>query len=51
VTGDEFYPYGFERNRARVDAFAAEAFRPELLPPLERRHAADVALVAPDLLG
>ena len=27
VMGDDFHPYGFERNRAQIDMFAAEAFR------------------------
>jgi len=27
VMGEDFHPYGFERNRAQIDAFAAEAFR------------------------
>jgi len=27
VMGDDFHPYGFERNRAQSDMFAAEAFR------------------------
>jgi 4,5-dihydroxyphthalate decarboxylase len=27
VMGDDFHPYGVERNRAQIDAFAAEAFR------------------------
>jgi 4,5-dihydroxyphthalate decarboxylase len=27
VMGEDFHPYGLERNRAQVDAFAAEAFR------------------------
>ena len=25
--GDDFHPYGFERNRAQIDMFAGEAFR------------------------
>ncbi len=24
--GEDFHPYGFERNRAQIDMFAAEAF-------------------------
>jgi 4,5-dihydroxyphthalate decarboxylase len=27
VMGDDFHPYGFERNRGQIDAFAGEAFR------------------------
>jgi len=27
VMGDDFHPYGFERNRAQIDMFADEAFR------------------------
>src|SRR5262249_18882892 len=27
VMGEDFHPYGLERNRAQIDAFAAEAFR------------------------
>ena len=27
VMGDDFHPYGFERNRAQIDMFAGEAFR------------------------
>ena len=27
VMGDDFHPYGFERNHGQIDAFAAEAFR------------------------
>ena len=25
--GEDFHPHGFERNRAQIDMFAAEAFR------------------------
>ena len=25
--GEDFHPYGFERNRAQIDMFASEAFR------------------------
>ena len=25
--GENFHPYGFERNRAQIDMFTAEAFR------------------------
>ena len=25
--GDDFHPYGLERNRAQIDMFAGEAFR------------------------
>jgi hypothetical protein len=25
--GEDFHPYGLERNRAQIDAFAGEAFR------------------------
>ena len=25
--GDDFHPYGFERNRAQIEMFADEAFR------------------------
>ncbi len=27
VMGDDFHPYGFERNRAQIEMFASEAFR------------------------
>src|SRR5713101_5463348 len=27
VMGEDFHPYGLERNRAQIDAFAGEAFR------------------------
>jgi 4,5-dihydroxyphthalate decarboxylase len=27
VMGDDFHPYGFERNRAQIEMFAGEAFR------------------------
>jgi 4,5-dihydroxyphthalate decarboxylase len=27
VMGEDFHPYGFERNRGQIDAFAGEAFR------------------------
>jgi 4,5-dihydroxyphthalate decarboxylase len=27
VMGEDFHPYGFERNRAQIDMFAGEAFR------------------------
>lgn len=27
VMGEDFHPYGFERNRAQIELFAAEAFR------------------------
>ena len=27
MMGDDFHPYGFERNRAQIDMFAGEAFR------------------------
>ncbi|HXJ83202.1 MAG TPA: hypothetical protein VMS64_31520 [Candidatus Methylomirabilis sp.] len=27
VMGDDFHPYGFERNRGQIEMFAAEAFR------------------------
>ncbi len=27
VMGEDFHPYGFERNRAQIEMFAAEAFR------------------------
>ena len=27
VMGEDFHPYGFERNRAQIEAFAGEAFR------------------------
>ena len=27
VMGEDFHPYGLERNRAQIDAFASEAFR------------------------
>jgi 4,5-dihydroxyphthalate decarboxylase len=27
VMGEDFHPYGFEPNRARIEMFAAEAFR------------------------
>ena len=27
VMGEDFHPYGFERNRAQIDMFASEAFR------------------------
>jgi 4,5-dihydroxyphthalate decarboxylase len=27
VMGEDFHPYGLEKNRAQIDAFAAEAFR------------------------
>jgi len=27
VMGEDFHPYGFERNREQIDAFAGEAFR------------------------
>ena len=25
--GDDFHPYGFEKNRTQIEMFAAEAFR------------------------
>ena len=25
--GDDFHPYGFERNRAQIEMFAGEAFK------------------------
>jgi len=25
--GEDFHPYGLERNRSQIEAFAAEAFR------------------------
>jgi len=27
VMGEDFHPYGLERNRSQIDAFAGEAFR------------------------
>ena len=27
VMGEDFHPYGLERNRAQIDAFAGEAFQ------------------------
>ena len=27
VMGEDFHPYGFERNRAQIEMFAAEAFQ------------------------
>ena len=27
VMGEDFHPYGFERNRAQIEAFSGEAFR------------------------
>ena len=27
VMGEDFHPYGFERNRAQIEMFAGEAFK------------------------
>src|SRR5262249_24362262 len=39
VMGEDFHPYGFEKNRAQIEMFAGEAFRlgltSRLIPPEE----------------
>ena len=51
VMGDDFHPYGFERNRAQIEMFAAEAFRLGLTEPADHASTSTSRTSSPPEVG